>query len=151
MTEKTFRAIHRGAPMSSRKARLVVDTIRGKQVNEAIDVLRHSPKRAAAMLTKVVMSALANAQLDPEVDHNRLHVVDARADAGTTLKRFKPRSRGQMFPLLTRYCHLTVVLGEREPKERRRAKSGTDRSRRARVEASRRAQGAAPDAAGAKE
>ena len=143
---KSFRAVHRGAPMSPRKARLVVDLIRGRQVNDALDVLRSSSKRAAPMLTKVVMSALANAQLDDGVDHNRLHIVDVRADAASTLKRYKVRARGQMFPLLTRYCHLTVVLAEREPKQRRRQRGGADRSRRARVEASRKAQEGAPAA-----
>jgi large subunit ribosomal protein L22 len=153
MTEKTFRAIHRGAPMSPRKARLVVDLIRGRQVNDALDVLRNCPRRAAPVLGKVVLSALANAQLDPDVDHNRLHVVDVRADAGPTMTRYTPRARGQMFPLLSRYCHLTVVLAERETKTRRR-RAGTDRSRKARVEASRAAQSKetpADGASGAKE
>lgn len=146
--DKTFRAVHRGAPMSPRKARLVVDLIRGRPVGEALDVLRSSSKRAAPMLTKVLMSALANAQLDDAVDHNRLHVVDVRADAASTLKRYKVRARGQMFPLLTRHCHLTVVLAERDAKQRRRQRGGADKSRRARVEASRKAQEASP-AAGA--
>lgn len=156
MTDKTFRAVHRGAPLSARKARLVVDVIRGRPVNEALDLLRNNTKRAAPLLTKVVMSALANAQLDRDVDRNRLHVVDCRADTGPQLERYKIRARGQIFPRLSRYCHLTVVLGEREPKTRR-ARGGADRSRRARVEASRKAAAAQPageqaaQAAGAKE
>lgn len=147
MTEKSFRAVHRGVPMSSRKARLVVDLIRGKPVNEALDVLRNCSKRAAPLLGKVVMSALANAQLDAGVDHNRLHVVDCRADTGPQIKRFKIRARGQIFPRLSRYCHLTVVLAEREGKVKRGRAKGADRGRRARVEASRRAQGAETAAA----
>jgi large subunit ribosomal protein L22 len=139
MTEKTFRAVHRGAPMSPRKARYVADLIRGKPVNVALDTLRFCTKRAAPLYTKVVMSALANAQLDAGTDHNRLHVVDVRADAGPTAKRFKIRARGQIFPRLSRYCHLTVVLGEKDAKARRQREGGTDRSRRARVEASRKA------------
>lgn len=140
MTERTFRAVHRGAPMSARKARLVVDLVRGKPVNAALDILRNCGKRAAPMLTKVVMSALANAQLDADVDHNRLHVVDVRADQGETAKRWKIRARGQIFPRLSRSCHLTVILAEREAKERRGRAPGADRGRRARVEASRKAQ-----------
>jgi len=139
MTEKTFRASHRGAPMSSRKARLVVDLVRGKPVNVALDILRSCSKRAAPLLSKVVMSALANAQLDSDVDHNRLHVVDVRADGGATAKRWKIRARGQIFPRLSRSCHLTVVLGERDAKEKRGRAAGADRGRRARVEASRKA------------
>ncbi|MCG3133723.1 MAG: hypothetical protein HMLKMBBP_00948 [Planctomycetes bacterium] len=136
---KSFRAVHRGAPMSPRKARYVADLIRGKPVGEALDTLRFCTKRAAPMLTKVVLSALANAQLDDSVDHNRLHVVEVRADSGPTAKRFKIRARGQIFPLLSRYCHLSVVLAERESKARR-SRGGADRSRRARVDASRKAQ-----------
>ena len=144
MSEKTYRATHRNAPMSARKARYVVDLVRGKPVNEALDILRFCPRRAAPMLSKVVMSALATAQLDDQCDHGRLHVLDVRADEGSTLKRWKTRSRGQMYPLLLRYSHLSVVLGEREPTERRRrAGKVVGKSRRARVEASRAAQATA--------
>ncbi len=143
MSDKTYRAIHRQAPMTPRKARYVVDLIRGKSVNEALDILRFCPRRAAAMLSKVLMSALASAQLDDDCDHGRLHVIDARADDGMTMKRWMPRSRGQMFPLLLRYSHLTVVLGEREP-EQKRSRTGkrAGKSRSARVAASRAAQAA---------
>ena len=140
MSQNTYRSIHRRAPMSARKARYVADMIRGKPVNEALDILRFCPRRAAPMLSKVVMSALASAQLDRECDPARLHVVDVRADEGPTMKRWKPRSRGQMYPLLLRYSHLTVVLSERDAAERRTRSRRTVRSRRARVEASRAAQ-----------
>jgi large subunit ribosomal protein L22 len=144
MSDKTYRSVHRNAPMSPRKARYVVDLVRGKPVNEALDILRFCPRRAAPMLSKVVMSALATAQLDDACDHGRLHIVDVRADDGMTLKRWKTRSRGQMYPLLLRYSHLSVVLGEREPAEpRRRRGKAVGKSRRARVEASRAAQQAA--------
>lgn len=143
---RRFRASHRGAPMSPRKARYVADMIRGKPVNEALDTLRFCTKRAAPLLTKVVLSALANAQLDGSVDHNRLHVVEVRADAGPTAKRFKIRARGQIFPRLGRHCHLSVVLAEREGKARRQ-RGGADRSRKARVAASRKSQ----DSSGNKE
>jgi large subunit ribosomal protein L22 len=146
MSEKTFRSVHRGATISPRKARYVLDMIRGKPVTEALDILRFSSKRAAPMLSKVVMSALATAQLDAGVDHNRLHIVDVRADDGPRMKRYTPRARGQMFPLITRFAHLTVVLAERERKAGRHAGKTADRGRRARVEASRRAEGAAGQA-----
>ncbi len=142
MSEKTYRAIHRNAPMSARKARYVVDLVRGKPVNEALDILRFSPRRAAAMLSKVVMSALATAQLDAECDHARLHVIDVRSDEAMTVKRWKTRSRGQMYPLLLRYSHLSVVLGERDPAPLRRRGTAVGKSRRARVAASRAAQAA---------
>jgi large subunit ribosomal protein L22 len=152
MTEKTFRAVHRGAAISPRKARYVLDMIRGKPVNDALDILRFSSRRAAPMLTKVVMSALATAQLDSSVDHNRLHVVDVRADDGPRMKRWTPRARGQMFPLISRYAHLTVVLAERESKRGRRAGAAAQKGRKARVEASRKAQSeSATEAAGGTE
>ena len=141
MSGKNYTAVHRNAPMSARKARYVVDLVRGKRVIEALDILRFCPRRAAPMLSKVVMSALATAQLDDSCDHGRLHVVDVRADEGSTLKRWKTRSRGQMYPLLLRYSHLSVVLAEHEPEEPRRRRTTVGRtSRRARVEASRAAQ-----------
>jgi large subunit ribosomal protein L22 len=140
MAEKTFTSIHRGAAISPRKARYVLDMIRGKPVNEALDILRFSSKRAAPMLSKVVMSALATAQLDSAVDHNRLHIVDVRADDGPRRRSWKHRSRGQIFGLTIRYAHLTVVLGEKEPKRGRRAGQVAEKGRRARVEASRKAQ-----------
>lgn len=140
MTEKTFKSVHRGATISPRKARYVLDMIRDKPVNEALDILRFSSKRAAPMLTKVVMSALATAQLDSGVDHKRLHVVEVRADDGPRMKRYTPRARGQMFPLITRFSHLTVILAEREKKAGRHAAKTGDKGRRARVEASRKSQ-----------
>jgi len=137
---RTFKSVHRGAAISPRKARYVLDMIRGKPVNEALDILRFSAKRAAPMMTKVVMSALATAQLDSGVDHNRLHVVEVRADDGPRMKRWTPRARGQMFPLITRYAHLTVILAEREKKRGRRDGQAAGKGRRARVEASKKAQ-----------
>lgn len=138
METKTYRAIHRRAPMTPRKARYVADLVRGKPVDEAVDILKFCPRRAAPMYLKVLMSALANAE-EQQADRRRLHVVDIRADDGPTMRRWKTRSRGQMFPLLIRYSHLTVVLAERDQKERRR-RGGADRSRAARVSASRAAQ-----------
>jgi large subunit ribosomal protein L22 len=151
MSEKTFRSVHRGAAISPRKARYVLDMIRGKPVNDALDVLRFSTRRAAPMLTKVIMSALATAQLDSTVDHNRLHVVDVRADDGPRIKRYTPRARGQMFPLITRFAHITVILAEREKKAGRRGGAVAAKGRRARVEASRKQQEKtqAPAASGA--
>lgn len=138
MAESTYRAIHRQSPLTPRKARYVVDLIKGKPVNTALDILRFCPRRAAPVLSKVLMSALANAQFDADCDTSRLHVIDARADDARTMKRWTPRSRGQMYPLLLRYSHLTIVLGERDPapSKRRGGKAKSDRSRSARVAAS---------------
>ncbi len=148
LTGASYRAVHRQSPVTPRKARYVVDLIRGKPVNQALDVLRFCPRRAAPLLSKVLMSALANAQLDPACDTSRLHVIDARADDGRTMKRWTPRSRGQMYPLLLRYSHLTIVLGEQDaaPSKRRGGKKKSDKSRAARVAASKAAETVKPTA-----
>ena len=90
-----FRARHRFAPTSARKARYAVDLIRGLPVNRALERLEWCPRRAASMVRKVLQSAVANAGQDADVDANRLVVADARADDGPTFKRGKARSRGQ--------------------------------------------------------
>jgi len=134
-----FRARHRFAPTSARKARYAVDLIRGLPVNRALERLDWCPRRAAAMVRKVLQSAVANAGQDADVDANRLFVADARADDGPTFKRGKARSRGQFFGILVRHCHISVVL--------KQAPEGESPGRR------RRGRGAgakpAPDAAGA--
>ena len=107
-----FRASHRFAPTSARKARYAVDLIRGLPVNRAIERLQWCPRRSASMVKKVLQSAVANAGQDLDVDANRLYVADARADDGPTAKRLKHRSRGQGFGILVRHCHISVILRE---------------------------------------
>jgi large subunit ribosomal protein L22 len=113
--------------MAPRKARYTVDTIRGLPVNAALDKLAWSPRRAAPMLRKVLQSAIANAGQDLDVDVNNLYVSDVRADDGPILKRGKPRSRGAWYPILVRYCHLTVEVKE-IPEEGIPGKKRRDRS-----------------------
>ena len=109
---KAFRAKHRFAPTSARKARYAVDLVRGLPVNQALERLQWSPRRSSAFLKRVLQSAVANAGQDLDVDANRLYVAEARADDGPTAKRMKPRSRGQGFGILVRQCHIWVVLRE---------------------------------------
>lgn len=111
-TGRVFRAKHRFAPTSARKARYVVDLVRGLPVNQAMERLQYSPRRASAMVRKVLQSAIANAGQDLDVDANRLYVCGARADDGPTDKRGKARSRGQFFGILVRHCHITIELRE---------------------------------------
>jgi large subunit ribosomal protein L22 len=126
-TGKAFRAKHRFAPTSARKARYVVDLVRGLPVNQAMERLQYSPKRAGSMLKKVLQSAIANAGQDLDVDANRLYIADARADDGPTAKRGKARSRGQFFGILVRHCHISIVLREMPegglPGKRRRTRA----------------------------
>jgi large subunit ribosomal protein L22 len=100
----------RGSP---RKAGLVADVIRGKSVTEALALLRFLPQRAAKEYAKVVKSAAANAETNFNLDPGDLYVIRATADKGMTLKRFRPKARGRVGPILKRSSHLTVVVAER--------------------------------------
>ncbi len=112
MADKKFRACHRHARISSRKARPVADVIRGKFVNEALEELDFLHRRASPMIEKVVRSAMANAGQDLDIDVNRLFVSDIRVDEGPTLKRWRPRAQGRVYPILKRSSHISVVLTE---------------------------------------
>jgi large subunit ribosomal protein L22 len=114
-TAPTHRAIHRFASIGPRKVRLVVDMIRGTDVNKAFEILRFSHKRAAHFVEKVLRSAVANAAQDPEVNVNRLVVCETFVDSGPLLQgrlRFRPGPMGRAHPIRKRTCHIHVVLGE---------------------------------------
>jgi large subunit ribosomal protein L22 len=112
-------AIARGVQMSPTKVRLVLDVVRGKPVDEALDILRFLPQRAARPVFKVVRSAVANAENNFNLDPNDLFIVRAYADAGPTLKRWRPRARGRVNQILKRSAHITVAVTERpEPAPR---------------------------------
>jgi len=119
---KTFRAKHRFARITARKARPVMDLVRGHGVNEALNTLRFVHRRAAPMIAKVIKSALANAGQDLDVDVNRLVVADARVDDGPLLGgryRWRPRAMGRVYPIRKRTSHLSIVLVESgEPRQR---------------------------------
>lgn len=100
--------------IAPRKVRVVVDLIRGKNIEDALALLRFLPKRAAEVVGKVVKSAAANAEHNFELNRDRLYVSQAYVDAGPTLKRFQPRQRGQAFQIKKRSSHITVVVRERE-------------------------------------
>jgi large subunit ribosomal protein L22 len=111
-----FTAKHRYARITARKARLAADLIRGREVNEAIEILQFSPRRASVFYLKVLKSAVANASQDENVDVNRLVVADARADDGPLLQkrlRWRPGPQGRAMPVRKRTSHLTVVVSER--------------------------------------
>jgi large subunit ribosomal protein L22 len=102
--------------MSPRKSRLVVDLIRGKDAGEARTLLRFSKKRkAAGMISKVLDSAIANAQVKfPNIDVDNLYISNAVVDKAPYLKRYRAAPRGRGVAILKRYCHITIHLGERE-------------------------------------
>jgi large subunit ribosomal protein L22 len=98
--------------MAPRKARPVLDLIRGKYVADADNLLRLTPKRAAGYIRKVLLSAAANAN-EAEADMDVLYVSEARIDPGPTMKRWQPKDRGKAHPILKRSCHITIVVDER--------------------------------------
>ena len=99
--------------MSSQKVRLVLDTIRGKPVNEALAILRFLPHKATGPVAKVVRSASANAENNFDMDPDDLVVARVFADEARTLKRYRPRARGRANQILKRPSHITGVVSER--------------------------------------
>ncbi len=100
--------------VSPRKARLVVDLVRGRDVAEALGILKFTPSKAAEDIYKVIRSAQASAENNYDLDPEDLYVKTIYADDGPTYKRFKPRARGRVNQILKRTCHVTVVLSEKE-------------------------------------
>jgi large subunit ribosomal protein L22 len=99
---------------STRKARLVVQAIKGRPVEEAVALLRFMPQAAAKDVAKVVKSAAANAESNHNLAADELFIVDARADEGPTLKRFQPRAQGRAFPIHKSMTHISVTVADRE-------------------------------------
>lgn len=108
--EILFKASHRNARISARKARLVMDLIRGQKAEKALVRLEYCDRRASPMIRKVLESAIANAAQMSGVESENLVVHQAYADEGATMKRWRPRSMGRAFPRLKRSCHLSVAL-----------------------------------------
>jgi large subunit ribosomal protein L22 len=108
------KAMARNILIAPRKARIVIDLIRGKRVDEALAVLRFVPKKASLIIEKVLRSAVANAGHNYDLDTNLLFVAEAYVDQGPTYKRFHPRQRGQAFSIKKRTSHVTVVVRERK-------------------------------------
>ena len=109
-TEILFKASHRYARISARKARLVMDLIRGQNAENALVRLEYCERRASPMIRKVLESAIANAAQMSGVESENLVVNEAYADDGPTMKRWRPRSMGRAYPRLKRSCHLSVAL-----------------------------------------
>ncbi|MFT6914175.1 MAG: large subunit ribosomal protein L22 [Motiliproteus sp.] len=102
----------KGARLSAQKARLVANQIRGKSVDEALNVLTFSPKKGAAIMKKVLESAIANAEHNEGADVDELKVSTVFVDEGVTMKRISPRAKGRADRVLKRSCHITVKVAE---------------------------------------
>lgn len=109
-----IRAVSKYIRMSPRKARLVVDLVRGKKVEEALAMLKFVTKAAAEPVRKAIRSAAANAEENYGVSADQLYIRAITADEGPTLKRARFAARGRVKPILKRSTHITVVLGSRE-------------------------------------
>lgn len=106
------KAVAKTVRIAPRKARIVIDLIRGKQVGEAIAILKYTPRAASPIIEKVLKSAIANAEHNYDLDVNSLVVSEAFVDEGPTLKRFRPRAKGSASPINKRTSHITVVVSE---------------------------------------
>jgi len=103
-----------GAPLSAQKARLVGDQIRGLPVEKALNTLKFSTKKAAAIMIKVLESAIANAEHNESADVDELFVSTVFVNEGSTLKRVRARAKGRANHILKRTCHITVKVSEFE-------------------------------------
>ena len=107
-TEATLR----GVRLSAQKGRLVADLIRGKRVDQALNVLAFSPKKGARIIKKVLESAIANAEHNDGADIDELKVKTIYVDKAATLKRFTARAKGRGNVILKQTCHILVTVGD---------------------------------------
>ena len=118
--------------MSARKARLVLDHLRGRTVPEARTVLAFTPRAAAREIDRVLASAVANAESAHGLDGDELVVLEAYADEGPTLKRWRARARGRVNRIKKRTCHVTIVVAESpksgRPRPQKQAKPGAEQA-----------------------
>ncbi|HOQ37597.1 MAG TPA: 50S ribosomal protein L22 [Acetivibrio sp.] len=107
------KAILRYARISSRKVKIVLDLIKGKNIDEAYAILRYTPKAASDILFKLLKSAEANATNNNGLNRDDLYVAEAFANQGPTLKRIMPRAQGRAYRIRKRTSHITLVVKER--------------------------------------
>lgn len=105
-------AVAKGVRISPFKVRQVLPLIRGKKVGDAMMVLRYTPKKAARLVEKVLKSAVANAEFNHGMDVEKLRVVEAKADQGPSMKRFRPVLMGRAHAYVHRTSHITVTVAE---------------------------------------
>ena len=107
---------------SPRKARLVIDAIRGKDVKEALGILKFTPNYAARLIEKVVKSAAANAENNHHMDGENLKIATAMVDGGPMMKRVRYAPMGRGYRMVKRLSHITITVEETEPKPEKKAK-----------------------------
>ena len=102
----------KGARLSAQKARLVADQVRGRAVEEALELLTYSPKKGAVIIKKLLNSAIANAEHNEGADVDELKISTICVDEGITMKRIKPRAKGRADRILKRSCHITIMVAD---------------------------------------
>ncbi len=107
------KAVAKFIRVSPQKARLVARNVTGKPVEDALNILKFTPKKAARLIEKVLASAIANAEHNANVDVDSLFVKEVRIDGGPTWKRIRPRAMGRAYRIIKRTSHITVVVDER--------------------------------------
>ena len=108
------KAVAKNTGVAPFKVRLMLDMVRGKKVTEALNMLRFTPSPTARIVAKVIKSAAANAENGFQLPAADLKIIRIFADEAPVLKRFRPRSRGRVSPILKRSSHITVVVAEQE-------------------------------------
>ncbi|MBW2556425.1 MAG: 50S ribosomal protein L22 [Deltaproteobacteria bacterium] len=106
------RAVTKYVRISPQKVRMIVGAVKGRPVEEGLEILKFMPQKAASIVEKTVKSAVANADQHPDVNLDSLVIRNITADQGPTLKRFKARARGRGTRILKRTAHITVILAE---------------------------------------
>lgn len=106
------RAVAKYIRVSPQKARLVVDLVRGKKIDDAKRILQFTRKYSAGIINKVLKSAIANAKQNPNIDESILYVKDIFVDQGPSLKRWRARAQGRAASIKKRMSHITIILDE---------------------------------------
>ncbi len=120
-------AVAKYVGISASKARRVINLVRGKSVEEALDILRWAPQQASEPVAKVIASAAANAQNNNGLDPRTLVVATVYADEGPTAKRIRPRAQGRAYRIRKRSSHITVIVESRPPRNERVGQSARTR------------------------
>ena len=113
-TVQTAQATLKYARISARKVKIVADLIRGKDVNEALAIVKFTPKAASAIIEKLLKSAIANAENNHNMDSKNLYITEIYANQGPTLKRIRPAAKGSAVRIRKRTSHITIVLSEKK-------------------------------------
>lgn len=101
------------ARVSASKAKIVLDTVKGKNVREAQAILKYTPRKAAKIIEKLLKSAVANAENNLEMKTDGLFIEEAFANQGPTMKRIRPRAQGRAYRIEKKSSHITIILNER--------------------------------------